>query len=115
MTRDDPIAAALDGIYDPCSVAAGRPLSLRAMGLVRDWTFERGTLSVTFAVTFPGCTMAPHFVEAARAALAEIPGVARVVTRVDTDFVWTPDEMRGAAPAMRGTPQAWRARALNPG
>lgn len=115
MTLDDRIEAVLDTIHDPCSVAAGRPLSVRQMGLVRSWRMADGELTVTFAVTFPGCTMAPHFTEAARAALASLPGVDRVTTHVDTDFVWTSEEMDAPPPAMRGTPQAWRNRVVSRG
>lgn len=115
MTLDERIEAVLDAIHDPCSVAAGRPLSVRQMGLVRSWRLQDGELTVIFAVTFPGCTMAPHFTEAARTALAALPGVARVVTRIDTDFVWTPEEMAAPRPAMRGTPQAWRERVVSRG
>jgi metal-sulfur cluster biosynthetic enzyme len=108
MTLDDRIADLLDRIHDPCSVAAGRPTSIRALGLVRGWHFEEGVLTVTFCVTFPGCTMAPHFTEAAREALSDLPGVKRVDTVVDTSVEWTPPTR---AP-MRGEPQAWRSRAL---
>lgn len=107
MTLDAAIAEVLDRINDPCSIAAGRPLSVRAMGLVRGWELHDGTLTVTFAVTFAGCTMAPHFTEAARAALATLPGVGRVETVVDTNYIWTPADMP-APPVMRGAPQAWR-------
>jgi metal-sulfur cluster biosynthetic enzyme len=98
------IAAALAGVYDPCSVAAGRPISVVDMGLVTGWSLDAGVLSVVFCVTFAGCTMAPHFVAAARAELAQIPGVTAVHTRVDTAHIWHPP-----APApMHGKPQAWR-------
>lgn len=100
------VGEVLDRIYDPCSVAAGRPISIRALGLVRGWTIEDGVLTVTFCVTFPGCTMAPHFTEAAREALAALPGVKRVETVVDTSVVWEPPAMT----EMRGEPQAWRRR-----
>lgn len=100
------INTALAGVYDPCSIAAGRPTSLVDMGLVTDWALDEGVLTVTFCVTFAGCTMAPHFTEAARVELAKLPGVRDVVTVVDTAHVWTP---RGAIP-MRGAPQAWRER-----
>ncbi|WP_164847417.1 metal-sulfur cluster assembly factor [Sphingobium algorifonticola] len=102
------IAAALDRVNDPCSIAAGRPLSVRRMGLVRAWRIEAGVLYVTFAVTFPGCTMAPHFMEAARTELLKIDGISAVETRLDTDYVWTPDVMVAPPVVMRGTPQAWR-------
>ena len=107
MTPDAEIAAALAGIHDPCSIAAGRPTSLAAMGLVRGWTLEDGVLTVTFAVTFAGCTMAPHFTGAAAEALRQIAGIRDVITVIDTDFVWTPDLMP-SPPTMVGEPQAWR-------
>lgn len=102
---DARIRAALDTVFDPCSVAAGRPMSLLAMGLVPGWDLSGDTLHVRFGVTFAGCTMAPHFVEAARAALLGVPGIEQVEALVDTDFVWQPPAPR----AMAGAPQVWRA------
>lgn len=106
MTDAD-IRAALATVYDPCSVAAGRPLSLADMGLLLAHRVEGGTLHVQFAVTFAGCTMAPHFLRAAEAELAKLPGITRVIATVDTSFAWTPDRM-AAPPPMTGRPQAWR-------
>jgi len=100
------IRTALSTVYDPCSIAAGRPTSLIDMGLVTATRMEGATLHITFCVTFAGCTMAPHFVEAARAELLKIDGVERVETFVDTAHVWEPL----AQVEMRGVPQAWRAR-----
>jgi len=113
---DDAVRGALGRVHDPCSVAAGRPTSLVDMGLVRDWRLGAdGTLSVTFGVTFAGCTMAPHFTQAAARELERLPGVRRVETRVDTEFEWTPDLMVRPAVEMRGRPQAWRERrAMDP-
>lgn len=110
MTFAAAVDAALARVYDPCSVASGRPQSLADMGLVLGWSLDDGVLTVRFAVTFAGCTMAPHFTEAARAALAGLPGVARVDTIVDTGFVWTPDRMAAPPPPLAGRPQAWRDR-----
>ncbi len=107
MIDDEAIRVALAGVHDPCSVAAGRPLSLVDMGLLIGWQFDAGVLAVTFAVTFAGCTMAPHFLRAAEAELGRLPGVREVRATVDTCFAWTPDLMPAPAP-MRGTPQAWR-------
>ena len=106
LTLNAAVRAALAGVFDPCSVAAGRPLSLVAMGLFLDARLEGGTLHVRFAVTFAGCTMAPHFLHAAEAELAKLPGVARVTATVDPTHVWLPDPLT-AAP-LRGRPQAWR-------
>jgi metal-sulfur cluster biosynthetic enzyme len=104
------IEAAFGRVHDPCSVAAGRPKSVLDMGLVRHWHLEGRHLDVRFGVTFAGCTMAPHFMEAARAALLEIPEIESVSVSVDIDFVWHPGLMSGDPPAMIGSPQAWRGR-----
>jgi len=108
---DERVSAALAGVYDPCSIAAGRPTSLIDMGLTTGWTFDAGTLRVTFCVTFAGCTMAPHFTEAARVELAKIAGVERVETIVDTSYIWQPMN----SIAMHGQPQAWRTRGKRAG
>lgn len=95
MSLDALIRQKLDAIYDPCSVAAGRPKGLLEMGLVLDWAFTApGRLNVRFCMTFTGCTMAPHFMEAARESLETLPGVSAVETELDTGFLWTPDRMR---------------------
>lgn len=107
---DDRIRAVLGKINDPCSIAAGRPVSVLDMGLVRGWTLDGATLTVTFCVTFAGCTMAPHFAQAAAQELVLIEGVERVKTVIDTDFVWTPDMMKAAPIMLRGRPQTWRER-----
>ncbi len=107
---DDQIRDVLRRIYDPCSVAAGRSVSLLDMGLVRGWELQDGTLKVVFCVTFAGCTMAPHFTEAAALDLLTIASIDHVETIVDTDFIWTPDMMTVGGTAMTGQPQAWRAR-----
>lgn len=107
MTFDDQVRAVLARIHDPCSVAAGRPTSVLELGLVLGWALQDGVLRLRFCVTFPGCTMAPHFTEAAARDLAALPGVERVETTVDTAHDWTPPPPR----AMTGRPQAWRERA----
>jgi metal-sulfur cluster biosynthetic enzyme len=107
---DDRVRAVLGCIHDPCSVAAGRPTSVLDLGLVLGWALEDGVLTVRFCVTFPGCTMAPHFTEAAARDLAALPGVERVETVVDTGWEWTPPAPR----AMTGKPQAWRERVSPP-
>lgn len=113
MITEGDIRAALAGIHDPCSIAAGRPTDLFDMGLVLGWRQDGRTLHLRLAVTFAGCTMAPHFVEPARAALLALPGISEAVVTVDTNFAWTPDRMARAAVPMQGRPQAWRDRAAS--
>jgi len=106
MTFDDQVRAVLGRIHDPCSIAAGRPTSVLDMGLVLGWTLDKGVLTVRFCVTFAGCTMAPHFTQAAARDLAALPSVERVETVVDTAWQWTQPPPR----PLTGQPQAWRAR-----
>lgn len=101
------VRAACAPVHDPCSVAAGRPTSITDLGLVRAATLEDGVLTITFGVTWAGCTMAPHFTEAARVECAKLPGVRAVRAVVDTRAEWTPPMPR----TMEGRPQAWRSRA----
>lgn len=106
---DATIAAALNAVLDPCSVAAARPLGLIDMGLVLGWQREAATLIVTLCTTSGECAMAPHFLEAARAALLALPGVERVEMKIDHDFVWTPDRMARPSRLLAGlTPFAGR-------
>lgn len=100
------VRAACAPIHDPCSIAAGRPISIADMGLVRAAELRDGVLTITFGVTWAGCTMAPHFTQAARAACAKLPGVRRVEAVVDTVADWAPPPLS----AMTGRPQAWRER-----
>lgn len=108
MSLDDRIRAALNRIHDPCSIAAGRPTGLVDMGLVLGWEIEGRTLLMRFAVTFAGCTMAPHFTEAARAALSAFAEFDRVETTVDTSHVW--ERPASLELTLEGKPQAWRER-----
>lgn len=111
MSFDGAVRALLNTIYDPCSVAAGRPLGLVDMGLVLGWTLDTGTLRLTFCTTSGECMMAPHFTEAARERLASLPGVARVEIAIDHDFVWTPDRMASRSDLLERTLVPWAERA----
>lgn len=95
----DTVAAALDAVCDPCSVAAGAPLSLRDMGLLRGCVVDGATVRVTLGVTGPGCTFAGHLLAAAREAVRAVPGVREVDVRLDTAFVWDPSLLAPPAAA----------------
>lgn len=95
------IGAALEEVVDPCSLAQGTPLSLPAMGLVRHADLDdTGTLAVDVCVTAPGCAYLGLFADAAARALAELPGVAEVVVRLDPDVVWSERLLRADAAAL---------------
>jgi metal-sulfur cluster biosynthetic enzyme len=94
------VRAALDGVVDPCSVAAGAPAGLDALGLVRDVQVRDGEggadVRVTLAVTDPGCLMGGPFAASARERLAALPGVARVEVALATRLDWSPADMAPA-------------------
>lgn len=114
MTATDAdIRAALDRIYDPCSVAARRPQGLVEMGLVLGWERRGTALAVRICLTQGDCLMAPHFIEAAKDSLAALPGIDAVSVVIDHDFQWLPSRMAARSTALdRGdiVPHALRTR-----
>jgi metal-sulfur cluster biosynthetic enzyme len=85
------VRVALSTVYDPCSVAAGRPVSIVDLGLLVSADLDHeGELTIVLCTTFPGCTMAPHFTRAAEEQAREIPGVRSVRVLVDPEHTWTP-------------------------
>lgn len=104
----DAVREALSVVYDPCSVAAGRPINIVDLGLVVSARVENdGDLVIVLRTTFPACTMAPHLVRAAEASAGEIVGVRSVRVEVDQGFTWSPSEI---APGAGDTPVSGRAR-----
>lgn len=102
---EERVAARLSTVLDSCSVAAGTPLSIVDMGLVQDSHLDGdGTLVITLRGTFPGCTMLPHFAEAAEQQLAS--EFDRVVVRLSSDTSWTPDALSVHAREVRARRRA---------
>lgn len=88
------IRAALESVFDPCSVAQQVPVSIYDMGLVQGWTLnEEGHLRVDMCVTSFMCMMSPHFVEASKDELRKLPEVRSVDCVIDPTVLWTPDRM----------------------
>jgi len=91
---EEEVLAALGEVVDPCSVAAGAPLSLLDMGLVRGWRLTLdGTLEVRLDVTAPVCLMAGHFVADARERLGALAGVRAVEIRIEPSGEWSPERI----------------------
>lgn len=93
------VAAALERVHDPCSVASGAPLGLAAMGLVRSCEVDGDAVRVVLGVTGPGCTFTGLLLDRAADAVRAVPGVREVDVRLDTTFVWDPDAVTPAAAA----------------
>ena len=93
----DAILKVLEGVIDPCSQAAGAPVGLVSMGLVRDVSVTgppgAAIVNVELGITEPGCMMQGIFSAAAEREIRLLPGVADVGVRIDHAYVWDPDDM----------------------
>lgn len=73
------VTAALDEIKDPCSLAAGTPLGLAEMGLVKEIRIGvDGAVAVNLRLTSPFCHMIGFFKTEAIARIGRLPGVVSV-------------------------------------
>lgn len=109
---DEAITAALNGVFDPCSVAALRPLGLVDMGLVLGWELRGTAVNVRICLTSGDCLMAPHFIEGARDRLLALDGIDSVEIAIDHDFLWSRDRMATRSTALeRGDIQPYALRA----
>ncbi|HZO06814.1 MAG TPA: metal-sulfur cluster assembly factor [Solirubrobacterales bacterium] len=96
--------AALERIYDPCSVATRSPLNIVDMGLVREVEVdEEHNVRVSICPTSPSCMLMASITEGAEKELRTIEGAAEVEVRIDSEFFWTPEAMteRGQAELVR--------------
>lgn len=102
MSDSELVRRTLDSIIDPCSAAAGAPVGIVSMGLLRELSIAPGpagaTVRVTLGLTEPTCLMGYAFVPQARALLAALPGVAAVEVRLEPNAGWSEADL---APAYR--------------
>lgn len=87
----------LNGITDPCSVAASAPAGLVDMGLVSSVeVVPGGHVEVRLRLTDGLCMMGAVFVAEARERLAPLVGPAGVRVSLEAGSVWTPEDMTEA-------------------
>jgi metal-sulfur cluster biosynthetic enzyme len=94
------IRSMLNEIVDPCSDAAGNPIGLVDMGLIRilrvvDASDGRVAVSADVRVTDPHCMMGAVFIGEVRKRLDSLPGVASHEVKLSHEFDWTPDDVTG--------------------
>lgn len=116
VTAQEELAATirreLDGIGDPCSVAAGTPMGLESMGLIKAVEVDPdGQVVVDLRLTSPCCLNVGYFDVEIRKIVEAIEGVRSVSVRRDIGLDWRPDMMsedakrrRRAKLAARGIP-----------
>jgi metal-sulfur cluster biosynthetic enzyme len=97
---DAQVRALLNGIVDPCSAAAGNPMGLVDMGLIRNLAVSdagggRVTVRADVHVTDPHCMMGVVFTAEVRKRLDALPAVESHDVRLAHEFEWMPDHVTG--------------------
>jgi metal-sulfur cluster biosynthetic enzyme len=88
----------LDEVVDPCSVAAGTPIGLLAMGIVETVDVAEDAVTIRLLPTFPGCLYTGVFAGEVERQLGRLPWLRRVDVRIVTDgSIWDEDRMEPAA------------------
>jgi metal-sulfur cluster biosynthetic enzyme len=92
-TADD-VWAALGEVYDPCSQAWQRPLSLVDLGLVRAAEVDRdGCADVRVSLTVPFCIAVATIMQAVEHRVSELPGITAVSVHIDQTTPWSQELM----------------------
>jgi metal-sulfur cluster biosynthetic enzyme len=98
MTPHDPpppaLLAQLDKVLDPCSIAMGRPISVRQMGLIDELSLTDGTARVVLCLTDPGCINYAQIARYVTDALMELDEVDAVEVVHTIEKLWTPDRVK---------------------
>jgi metal-sulfur cluster biosynthetic enzyme len=98
----DRIRAQLDEIKDPCSLAAGTPMGLDEMGLVKDVVIDAsGDVTIDLRLTSPFCHMIGFFQQEATRRVQELCGAQHITLRADNGLDWSPGFLSPAAQARR--------------
>lgn len=96
------IRTTLDEIKDPCSLAAGTPLGLNEMGLVKHVAVGAdGAVSIALRLTSPFCHMIGFFKAEALRRVGALEGVTSVELSADNGLDWSPRDIAPAAQARR--------------
>jgi metal-sulfur cluster biosynthetic enzyme len=90
------IRTVLNEIVDPCSAAAGTPIGLIDMGIVRDVEVKGSVLRIQLLPTFPACRFLPIFEAEIRKRL-EGRHLTVAVDVAGADVVWDESLMTPAA------------------
>lgn len=111
MTVTEPqIRALLNTIIDPCSRAAGAPVGLDDLGLVRRVEItgpdSDQRVRVVVGVTEWGCMMGAAFLTEASKLLETVVMSDRVIVDLDTEFDWVPEDMSDGYLAILNTRHA---------
>lgn len=98
---------ALHDVYDPCSQAWQRPLSLPDLGLIRDVAADdAGRVTVRVSLTVPFCFAVHTIMQSVETRVGALPGVTAVDVQIDTATPWSPAAMSASGRAALQTRRA---------
>jgi len=105
------VTAALGGVFDPCSLSTGVPLSVIDMGLVTELTVnDVGVVTIGMRPTSAMCTLIAGIMTEVEDTVARVPGVSSVQVSLNNNTLWTeanlPETGRRILESRR---QRWRA------
>lgn len=96
------VESRLEGILDPCSVAAGNGMNIVEMGLIKRIEVSSGEVHVYLCLTSPTCPMLEHFSREVDRVFDDVRDqVGAVVLHPDTGMNWTPARLSEDAKARR--------------
>lgn len=102
MTTERRVSDALRTVADPCSIAAGVPIDLIAMGLLAALEVHSGHVTITLRLTGPFCMQIGNIIERVTSAVRAVDGVDTVRVDIDHQAEWLPSMMApGARSALR--------------
>jgi metal-sulfur cluster biosynthetic enzyme len=91
---DTALVGALRRVYDPCSQAWSRPMSIYDLGLVRAASIDEGGLAhITISLTAPFCMAIATIMQATEQRVGELDGVTGVDVQIDTITPWSAELM----------------------
>lgn len=96
-TRRGAIESSLNEVVDPCSSAAGTPLSIIELGIVDEIDLDDGTVTVTLLPTSITCPFFHNMNEEIIKKLEDYDWVEAVEVTMETTQSWSEDRM--ATPA----------------
>lgn len=97
MNRIELVRRKLREIEDPCSVSAGRPVDIVAMGLIGNIEDDGGNIRISLVLTEPVCWFSKNITDTVEEVVGQLSQVRSVEAFLDNSEIWTPERMEASA------------------
>jgi metal-sulfur cluster biosynthetic enzyme len=87
---EEAVAAALRGVYDPCSLSMRSPTSVHDLGLIGRIGIDGDRVTIELVLTDPSCRYAGDIRAHVADAIAAVDGVRDVSVSFSTTVFWSP-------------------------